>query len=269
MRASTTRTLRGEVVDETGFSIPRAQVFLGKRWVVIADDSGKFVIPDVPFGAYGVRVRRVGFVPLISIVNLEPTSYESVELIMERLPATTLAPITVIAASERERMHNRATMAGGRGWAERDLASGNEISVREFLQEHAPGVLGDFGDEAKEMPRGIETQRWSPDPTAFTSAAAGAQSCTAARMAGDCQNVVGTSPLIAPANPSMYQPSRAGGNCWRVEVLVNGTRDSSVLLDAANASELKGLDLIPIRGEINGVCMIVAMWTKTPGSTGQ
>src|SRR5437899_1990252 len=62
--AQAPRGLVGLVRDSSGHGIPGAEVRArGNIVVAISDDSGHFRVPQMPVGARGVFVRRLGFAP--------------------------------------------------------------------------------------------------------------------------------------------------------------------------------------------------------------
>jgi hypothetical protein len=62
--AQAPRALVGLVRDSSGHGIPGAEVRArGNVVVAISDDSGRFHVPQMPLGARGVFVRRLGFAP--------------------------------------------------------------------------------------------------------------------------------------------------------------------------------------------------------------
>jgi hypothetical protein len=64
--AQSTGTIRGTITDPSGAAIPNASVTAtatttGLRRSVVTDDSGIFVFPDLPIGAYTLRIEAKGF----------------------------------------------------------------------------------------------------------------------------------------------------------------------------------------------------------------
>ncbi|MDB4881741.1 MAG: hypothetical protein JWL95_507 [Gemmatimonadetes bacterium] len=68
-RAQSARALVGLVRDSAGHAIPSAEVRArGNALVARTDDSGRFHVPQMPIGARGVFVRRLGFAPMRALI---------------------------------------------------------------------------------------------------------------------------------------------------------------------------------------------------------
>ena len=67
--AASAQAVRGQVIDERGTPVPRAEVQrLPSGLAVFTDASGRFNLGPLPNGADSIRVRRVGFEPTIAVV---------------------------------------------------------------------------------------------------------------------------------------------------------------------------------------------------------
>lgn len=78
--------LRGRVVDENGRPVPFAQVeVLGTDRRVVSDVAGVFIISALRDGDYDVRVRRIGYEPVITGVRL-PLPSGPVTITIRSLP---------------------------------------------------------------------------------------------------------------------------------------------------------------------------------------
>ena len=93
-RSSAAPVVRGRITDSTGAPVAFARVTaegLGER---VADDSGRFLLPLDRAGARRLELRRVGFNPLFTRVNINGDS--ALHLVMTPLPAS-LAKVKIEA----------------------------------------------------------------------------------------------------------------------------------------------------------------------------
>ena len=93
--AQSSRTLFGLVKDSLGHAIAGAEVRArGDGIVAISDDSGRFKVAQMPEGARGVFVRRLGFAPTrVSIAGsggAVDTVRVTLRAIMQELPEVTV-----------------------------------------------------------------------------------------------------------------------------------------------------------------------------------
>ena len=82
--AQAPRALVGLVRDSSGHGIPGAEVRArGNVVVAISDDSGRFHVAQMPIGARGVFVRRLGFAPQRSPIQTSASgSIDSVVVVL-------------------------------------------------------------------------------------------------------------------------------------------------------------------------------------------
>lgn len=93
-------TINGTVVDSTGAPVTGAQITLDSSSVrAVTNDSGAFVLLDVPRGKLHVRVRRLGFRPESTAVNVETGIVANVALRLAPLPVR-MATVEVLRRPE-------------------------------------------------------------------------------------------------------------------------------------------------------------------------
>jgi len=82
--AQAPRALAGLVRDSSGHGIPGAEVRArGNVVVAITNDSGRFHVPQMPVGARGVFVRRLGFAPQRTPIRTSATgTIDSVDVVL-------------------------------------------------------------------------------------------------------------------------------------------------------------------------------------------
>jgi hypothetical protein len=92
---STTGSIQGDVVDQTGRPVTGAQVVVtsdatGARLSTRTDDDGRFVVPAVAPGAYQVQVSQSGFRQLIQTVLVGVNQARHLRLELQSGPVTEL-----------------------------------------------------------------------------------------------------------------------------------------------------------------------------------
>lgn len=87
-RAQAPRALVGLVRDSSGRGIPSAEVRArGNIIVARSDDSGRFHVLQMPAGARGVFVRRLGFAPARVLIPTSPGNTDSVDVVLTAVVA--------------------------------------------------------------------------------------------------------------------------------------------------------------------------------------
>jgi hypothetical protein len=99
--AQTPRALAGLVRDSAGHGIPGAEVrSRGNVVVAITNDSGRFHVAQMPIGARGVFVRRLGFAPQRAPIQTSATgTVDSVDVVL-------VAVVHTLAAVEAQDPHD-------------------------------------------------------------------------------------------------------------------------------------------------------------------
>ena len=80
-------TVSGFVRDSTGRPIPGAEVSieaLGKR--ALSDANGRYLLAEVPAGMRMLRARRVGYVPMTSMLRFAADGTQQADFVLERSP---------------------------------------------------------------------------------------------------------------------------------------------------------------------------------------
>ena len=99
------RALDGLVRDSAGHAIPMAEIRArGNVLVARSDDSGKFHVPQMPPGARGVFVRRLGFAPMRALITPSIGETDSVVVV---LTAVATALPSVVAREERDSLSHK------------------------------------------------------------------------------------------------------------------------------------------------------------------
>lgn len=98
--AQASGSVGGRVIEEGGAAVVGAQVVLGElERRADANDSGGFLIDDVPEGRYTVSVRRLGFAPYDAEIIVSAGARAGIEIVLVPT-AITLAELTVIGSRE-------------------------------------------------------------------------------------------------------------------------------------------------------------------------
>jgi hypothetical protein len=85
--AQAPRALVGLVRDSAGHRIPGAEVrSRGNVVVAISNDSGRFHVAQMPIGARGVFVRRLGFAPQRVLIRPSAGTTDSVDVVLVAVP---------------------------------------------------------------------------------------------------------------------------------------------------------------------------------------
>lgn len=79
--------LAGQVVaQETGEGLPYSIIALPSRAsAIFADDSGRFVLYDLPAGTLQLNVRRLGFTPSAITVHVNPGAVDTIRVALARV----------------------------------------------------------------------------------------------------------------------------------------------------------------------------------------
>ena len=155
LRSSITGTVR----DSLGFPVNGASVLVTPGGSIYRTDSaGKFDARNVPPGAVTIGLRKVGFSPLQSRVNLHIGTDLALDLVMQRLPQV-LAEVEVKA----ERQCPRYSLEGilcrresGNGYfmnRQEVLEKAKDISFTRLLLRDSPGFRQNLNGD----PRTVES----------------------------------------------------------------------------------------------------------------
>jgi hypothetical protein len=104
--AQSARSLSGIVRDSAGHAVPSAEVRArGNVLVARSDDSGRFHVPQMPVGARGVFVRRLGFVPQRVLIPANPAGTTDSIAVTLIAVATALPSVTALAQHDSISRH--------------------------------------------------------------------------------------------------------------------------------------------------------------------
>lgn len=134
-------TIIGSVKDTSGTVIALAQVTVGAART-LSDSAGRFVLGNLPAGPILLSVRRLGFSPVDTRVDLAASRTDSVEVVLaavaEHLPGLT----TDAEAAERSYLasfYRRREIGNGFFFNRRQLDSIRVVRVSDVLRR-LPGV---------------------------------------------------------------------------------------------------------------------------------
>jgi len=145
-RSDTVRSsIAGTVRDSLGFPVSGASVLIAPGGFIYRTDSaGKFNARNIPPGALTIGLRKLGFSPLQSRVNLHVGNDLALDLVMQRLPQM-LAEVEIKA----ERQCPRYSLEGilcrreqGNGYfmnRQEVLEKAKDISFTRLLLRDSPG----------------------------------------------------------------------------------------------------------------------------------
>jgi hypothetical protein len=142
----TSRALVGLVRDSLGHAIPMAEVRArGNLLVARSDDSGRFHVPQMPAGARGVFVRRLGFAPMRA--SITPSNGDTDSIVVTLVAVPTSLP-SVVALEQHDSL-SRVVLA--EFWARKAKGFGRFITRDDIqarggihfvdLVRTAPGVM--------------------------------------------------------------------------------------------------------------------------------
>ena len=142
----TSRGLAGVVRDSAGHPIPLAEVRArGNLLVARSDDSGRFNVPQMPPGARGVFVRRLGFAPARALITASSGDIDSVVVVLVAV-ATSLP--SIVALEQRDSLSHvvlaefwaRKAKGFGRFITRDDIEARGGIHFVDLVRT-APGVM--------------------------------------------------------------------------------------------------------------------------------
>jgi hypothetical protein len=130
--AQSPRALFGLVKDSLGHAVPGAEVRArGNIVVAFSDDSGRFHVAQMPVGARGVFVRRLGFAPTRAPITPGAGTTDSVRVTLRAI-AQSLPEITI---EEQHDSLSRKVLA--EFWARRARGFGKFVTRDEIEQKGA------------------------------------------------------------------------------------------------------------------------------------
>ena len=153
--AQSPRAWLGLVKDSLGHAVPGAEVRTrGNVVVAFSDDSGRFHVAQMPVGARGVFVRRLGFAPARAPITRSPGTTDSVRVTLRAI-AQSLPEITI---EEQHDSLSKKVLA--EFWARRARGFGKFLTRDEIEQKGASR----FVDVVRTVPSvTIQNSRGRPD----------------------------------------------------------------------------------------------------------
>ena len=135
-------TASGRVVDTVGVPVERAQVSVeGAAPVGVTNARGEFTLEGLPSGTHALVVRRIGFAPSRTIVDLSALAPVQVAVQLERATPR-LAPVVVTAQAEalsRVGFEDRQRRGMGKFVGPEDIQRMQPLRVTSVLQT-IPGL---------------------------------------------------------------------------------------------------------------------------------
>lgn len=145
-------TISGFVVDTNGRPVSDAEVqLLGDGRSILTAPNGTFTLRNVPAGPVTVRVRRIGFEPVVVRTRVADNEERTLSIQMRWLP-TTLEPVVIrersgygdaeIVWQEFDRRRRWSSAAGSRYLDRTDLAKFRKANLESVWQESGARMLG-------------------------------------------------------------------------------------------------------------------------------
>ena len=102
--------LKGSVKDTTGRPVPGAQVAVAKlEKTITTDDSGQYVLRDLPAGSHLMNVRRTGYRPTTAIVELGDKEVVTRDFVL----VAGAVELDTVRAAERPKIRPSRTVMSG------------------------------------------------------------------------------------------------------------------------------------------------------------
>ena len=137
------RTIHGRVTDSAGVAIRDADVgIIALHRLLRTDDSGRFVIPQLPRGAHEITIRRLGYRPRRLLVDAD-TLRDTLRVRL-RAEAFVLEGVAINARETRlrhgiEEFYRRRVKGVGTYWTRDDIENYNTQRTSDVLRT-APGI---------------------------------------------------------------------------------------------------------------------------------
>lgn len=137
------RAIHGRVTDSTGVGIRDADVgIVAQRRLLRTDDSGRFVIAQLPPGVHEITVRRLGYTPRRLLVDAD-TVHDTLRVRLRAEPFV-LEGVAISARDTRlrhgiEEFYRRRVKGVGTYWTRDDIEHYNTQRTSDVLRT-APGI---------------------------------------------------------------------------------------------------------------------------------
>ena len=130
--AQAPRALFGQVRDSLGHAVAGAEVRArGNVVVAFSDDSGRFHVAQMPVGARGVFVRRLGFAPARAPITPSTGDVDSVRVVLRAIAQ----PLPQITIQDEHDSLSKKVLA--EFWARRARGFGKFVTRDEIDQKNA------------------------------------------------------------------------------------------------------------------------------------
>jgi TonB family protein len=137
-----TGSINGRVLDPAGRAVAGAELTIpGSTVRVETDDTGEFRLKNVPAGDLSVRVRRLGFKPDTSIINVLAGQTVPLMIALEPLPVV-LAPMTILGKHYTGRLasfYQRRDRGMGHYYTRDEIEKRNPANTTDLLRT-VPGI---------------------------------------------------------------------------------------------------------------------------------
>lgn len=137
-----TGTVNGKVLDAAGRAVAGAELTIpGSPIRVETDDSGEFRLKNVPAGDLKVRVRRLGFRPDTSMINVLAGQAVPFLISLQPLPLI-LSPVTILGKHYSGRLaafYQRRDRGMGHYYTREEIEKRNPANTTDLLRT-IPGV---------------------------------------------------------------------------------------------------------------------------------
>lgn len=137
------RTIHGRVTDSTGVAVRDADIgIIALRRLLRTDDSGRFVMAQLPAGVHEITVRRLGYKPRRLLVD--PDTVRDTLRVRLRAEPFVLEGIAINAREARlrhgiEDFYRRRVKGVGTYWTRDDIEHYNTQRTSDLLRT-APGI---------------------------------------------------------------------------------------------------------------------------------
>jgi carboxypeptidase family protein/TonB-dependent receptor-like protein/TonB-like protein len=137
-----TGSINGRVLDPAGRAVAGAELTIpGSTVRVETDDTGEFRLKNVPAGDLSIRVRRLGFKPDTSIINVLAGQTVPLMIALQPLPVV-LAPMTILGKHYTGRLasfYQRRDRGMGHYYTRDEIEKRNPANTTDLLRT-VPGI---------------------------------------------------------------------------------------------------------------------------------
>lgn len=137
-----TGTVNGKVLDQSGRAVAGAELTIpGSQLRVETDDTGEFRLKNVPAGDLQIRVRRLGFKPDTSMINVLAGETVPLTIALAALPVV-LNPVTIMGKHYTGRLasfYQRRDRGLGHYYTRDEIEKRNPANTTDLLRT-VPGI---------------------------------------------------------------------------------------------------------------------------------